>query len=251
MAKPEVQAHTGRNIPIPKGRDHFKMIRQLTARVERTTATHLIIHAGARARIGTYLAALYEIGTCNRKCFGDAHILESLCGRSYNLGCSAYLLIERGFYDEALNLVRSLGEIANLVILSMAPGNMIQQWIKADRKTRIREFGPAKVREKLKKAGLQDVMVGEDWYQEYCEKFTHPTPQTNPNMHNDLNRGVVGAVFQEDGLTRGLNELAGVLGAIAIIACKTCKFDDLSEDIKRAIDFDKELREGSADVPET
>jgi hypothetical protein len=79
MAKPEVQAHTGRNIPIPKGRDHFKMIRQLTARVERTTATHLIIHAGARARIGTYLAALYEIGTCNRKCFGAVACVNHQC----------------------------------------------------------------------------------------------------------------------------------------------------------------------------
>jgi len=35
-----------------------------------------------------------------------------LLGRAYNLGCGAYNLTIFGLYDEALSLIRSLGEIA-------------------------------------------------------------------------------------------------------------------------------------------
>jgi hypothetical protein len=69
--------------------------------------------------IGMSLNALYQVGTCYRGCRGSAgHVLERLCGRAYNLGCAAFHLLMVGLYDEALGLVRSLGELTNLIGLS-------------------------------------------------------------------------------------------------------------------------------------
>jgi len=60
------------------------------------------------------LEALYLISTCSSGCRGGDHLYEYLAGRCYNLGCAAFSLIRLGYYDESLNHVRSLGEIANL-----------------------------------------------------------------------------------------------------------------------------------------
>jgi hypothetical protein len=70
------------------------------------------------AMIGTAMSALFQAATCHRVCKQGPHIFEAMCGRAYNLGCSAYLLAISGLYDEAGNLIRSIGEIANLVSLS-------------------------------------------------------------------------------------------------------------------------------------
>jgi hypothetical protein len=56
------------------------------------------------------LAALYEVGTCNRKCWGGPHLLESLSVRVYNLGVSAYLLMVR-----ASMMKRGLGHAGGVV----------------------------------------------------------------------------------------------------------------------------------------
>jgi len=70
------------------------------------------------ALIGVALSALFQAATCYRSCSGGPHILEALAGRSYNLAAAAYTVITRGFYDEGLLLIRSIGEIANLIALS-------------------------------------------------------------------------------------------------------------------------------------
>ena len=95
--------------------------------------------------IGTALSALYQAATCHRKCHGGSHVLEALAGRVYNLACSAYSLITQGFYDEALNLIRSIGEISNLISLSIVDKEAIAEWLSSDQKTRIKKFRPARL----------------------------------------------------------------------------------------------------------
>jgi hypothetical protein len=230
------------NVPVPRGIDHFTMVYRGVAKAEADAIQEMVSRRPVLTLIGTCLAALYEVATCNRKCFGDAHIFEALMGRSYNLGCSAFLLIDRAFYDEALNLVRSLGEISNLALLSTTGGDEIREWIHADRKTRLKKFSPAKVRERLIAAGYKDVMVADDsWYADFCELYTHPTPATAPNKHNGLNRGVVGGSFQASGLDRSLSPLADTLGILALLASRFAGIDEYHDEIKRLARNDSAL----------
>lgn len=67
------------------------------------------------AVIGTSLSALYQAGTCYRKCQNNGHVLEALAGRAHNLGIGALTLARCGLFDEAFNLLRGIGEISNLI----------------------------------------------------------------------------------------------------------------------------------------
>jgi hypothetical protein len=185
--------------------------------------------------IGTGLKVFYEAATCNRRCHGGEHVLESICGRLYNLGAAAYSLALAGYYDEALNLVRSLGEIANIVSLSTSDGTFVQQWLGADARTRKRDFAPGRIRGRLKAVG-GILIATDDWYAEFCESFTHPTPGTRPNVHNDAGMARAGGVFQPAGLERVLNELGTMIGAVAMIIGKYFDFDDSLQEIFGLVD---------------
>src|SRR5436190_18244380 len=104
---------TTKGVDVPRGLAHFALIRAEGQHALEASESMLQKMKPQLELLGWALAALYEVGTCNQKCWGGPHLLESLCVRVYNLGVSAYLLMVRGFYDEALNLVRSIGEVGN------------------------------------------------------------------------------------------------------------------------------------------
>jgi hypothetical protein len=106
-----------------------------------------------REMIGTCLNALYQGRTCYRKCQGGSHLFERMSGRAYNLACGAYYLSVIGLYDESLNLIRDLGELTNLFVLSAFDHRKFQEWIDADRKTRLNKFSPKKVPDMQKSIG--------------------------------------------------------------------------------------------------
>jgi hypothetical protein len=179
---------------IPSGLDHLQMIDRLQAIIKEQTS-QADANSQEKKLIGTSLCTLYESATCNRKCHGGPHVLEALCGRTYNLGVSAYLLIERGFYDEALNLVRSIGEAGNIISLSVADKTALKEWLECDRPTRLHRFSPKHVRDAITdKGGV--LIADEDWYRRLCESYTHVTPQTKPNLHNQDGKAFAGGVFQ-------------------------------------------------------
>ena len=103
---------------IPTGLEHLALIRRGATFVANETAQNLSDFKINNDIIGTALNVIYQAATCHRKCHGGEHIFESLCGRAYNLSCGAYNLTLFGLYDEALNLIRGLGELTNLVMLS-------------------------------------------------------------------------------------------------------------------------------------
>jgi hypothetical protein len=114
---------------IPTGLEHLAMIRHGAMYVANQTVSNLDDYKINNDIIGSALNAIYQAATCHRNCHGGAHILESLCGRAYNLSCSAYNLTIFGMYDEALNLIRGLGELTNLVMLSAIDGPKISEWL--------------------------------------------------------------------------------------------------------------------------
>ena len=162
---------------------------------------------------------------------GSAGILDtysSPCGRAHNLGAAAYNLILLGYYDEALNLVRAIGETNNIVLLSIFDKASFARWLKSDRKTRIRAFSPVKVRLLLEAAkNCAPVIADEDWYADLCEKYVHISAQTVPNFHNDRTP-VVGGVFQDRGMKEALEALGQILASLALLVCRYFQYDDLT-----------------------
>lgn len=219
---------------IPNGLDHLQLVAMLSEKARQASELQMNDHAQDLRIIGTSLSALYLAATCHRKCYDGPHILESLTGRAYNLGCGAYILICRAFYDEALNLIRSIGEISNLILLSVVDKNSLRRWLEADRKTRLNEFSPMKVRQLLEVQSTP-MIADRDWYSSFCDKYTHITPATKPNLHNDKELSHAGGIFQPTGLNYSLSELATVLASVAMPICKYFKLDDIFDDLNRTI----------------
>jgi hypothetical protein len=221
---------------FPTGLDNLKSVDDLIALTYQESSKHLKDFAAQRQLIGTALSILYQAATCHRKCHGGGHVLESLWARMYNLGVAAYRLSLYGLYDEALNLCRSIGEVSNLIALSVVDKKALREWLAPDKKTRLRDFSPSRVRKALERLEPTLLLVNEDWYSRFCETFTHVTPQTKPNMHNATGKGYAGGVYQSDGLTAALDELANVLVPVSMIVCRYFNFLDLFEEISTIID---------------
>ena len=200
---------------VPSGLEHIdKMIVRLGERNRLLSGSKLSGYKDEINVLGISLSILYQVATCHRKCFDGNHVLESLTGRTYNLACSAYTLICRGLYDEALNLIRSMGEISNLIFLFYNDNKALELWLNADKATRLREFRPFKVRELLENHE-GPMYADKDWYSKFCEDYTHVHPRTRPNVHNEQSIAYVGGFFQEEGLKYSIGELTTVCAYIA------------------------------------
>jgi len=179
---------------------------------------------------------LFQAATCHRGCSGGPHILEALAGRSYNLGAAAYTVITRGFYDEGLLLIRSIGEVANLIALSASDKQAIKEWLSSDGKTRRNKFSPSKVRKILSRPNIDHPHFDDEWYSRLSEDYTHVTPAMKPNAHDNAGQGYVGGTYQRSGLENALGELGTVLGVTSLMICAFFKFDDLFAEISTLID---------------
>src|SRR6185295_10594043 len=101
----------------------------------------------------------------------------------------------------------------------------------SDKKTRLRDFSPSAISRSLKKQNAY-LIASDTWYEEFCEKFTHVTPNTRPNQHNSLQIGFSGGVLQKDGLARTLQEISMITIYLAIIVAKSFEFHDLLNELK-------------------
>src|SRR5471032_2807219 len=120
------------NRGLPLGANYLAMLDVATLKTRTETNKAFSKHAEMVRLIGTSLCVLYQASTCHRQCNGGGHLLERLCGRGHNLASAAFNLIRDGAYDEALNLIRSLGELQNLVLLSVFDKMSFEEWLKAD-----------------------------------------------------------------------------------------------------------------------
>jgi hypothetical protein len=179
--------------------------------------------------VGMCLNVLYQGATCHRQCLGGSHLLERLCGRAYNHACGAYQLASFGFYDEALVLVRGLGEITNLIALTCIDTNERNEWIGADRKHRLKHFKPSDVRKRLKNSSQRHLCIDDKWYAELSEKYTHITPDTQPNLHGG--KAWIGARYEETGAKEVVISLMRILTHLCVFAGPYMHLVDLSKEI--------------------
>lgn len=221
---------------FPIGREYISGLQLAIAQAHSEAAAVIEANDVEIEMIGTSLSALYQAATCHRMCHKSGHVLESLFGRTHNLGIASLNLGLCGLYDESLNLVRSMGEIGNLIGMSAVDKNAIKEWLTSDAKTRRNKYGPAKVREILKKAKSPYLVASDDWYSEFCERFTHVHPKTEPNNHGRDGKAWVGPVFQKDGLESVISELTNVLVTIALMCCGYFQFKDIMGELRVLIE---------------
>lgn len=175
--------------------------------------------------LGQVLAYADMIGSCTYGCPGpsrDDHAVLYLAARASSFGRAALRLAKMGFYDEALNIVRSVGEIANLFALFAADPNTVEEWRKSDRKYRREHLGPAKIRERIVALNQEPVM-DQDTYRDLCEISTHPVPQLRPQQFNHAEKSMTGGMYvQEAGFLVVLNELAAAAAFLVVYATYVC-----------------------------
>ena len=164
---------------------------------------------------------LYLFSCCHWRCHGKEHVFEHLAGRTVTNASVAARAIFHGYYDEALALVRNIGEIANLVNLFWSDLDKTHEWLDADEKTRRKTFSPVRIRRMLEENGRL-VPFDASHYGFLCETAVHPVPHQAPNAYSDHGRPVLGVVFQERGFNLSFWNLlwatSMVCGPIAKIA---------------------------------
>lgn len=184
-------------------------------------------------RFGTVVSLLYRAACCFWGCRGGDHQVEWLSGRVVNQAMGSYRLIQSSHYDEALVLVRGIGEVANLLHLFNADPRALGSWKQASRRQRFANFGPAAVRKRLEES-TGTAPVEQDRYQRLCEIGTHPVPGTAPGHFTGTGTPILGLVSQPVGIYVCVNELCFASALSAVGAARLLGLEKLRE--KQIID---------------
>ena len=205
--------HPG-NPKIPIGTDFLDLLRQQERSCE-ASFDNWLPHAGKKApqtieTLGTVLSYLDRIASCWWGCDGGDHQQERLVGRAASNARAALLLLRAGYYDEALGVVRQIGELANLLWLFMNSSEAFLEWRNANESVRRRSFRAVRVRERLEDAELF-MPLDESLYSKLSGTSTHANPDTTPQSHNVVGLPTMGAYFQEAGALVVLNHIAQLI----------------------------------------
>jgi hypothetical protein len=218
---------------LPKGIKFLELMRGLEQRS--ITATWNEIHQlgtklpKAVEELGTVLSYLDRIASCFWGCSHDDHRLQYLVGRTTTLTHSSLLLASAGHYDEALALIRILGEATNLLGLFVADRMALETWKQENDKQRWEHFRPARVRRRLEELDCPVVMDA-DRYGTLSSMSVHAGPDFMPNAQNDQGRAVLAPRFEVAGLMMCVNELARCVALISVFATALI---DCPENIKK------------------
>ena len=170
--------------------------------------------------LGAVLSLLYRAACCAWGCKGGDHQLEWLTGRVVNQGASAYRVIRAGYYDEALMLIRGIGELANLLWLFKAQPSEVEAWKISDRKQRMNNFGPGPVRKRLTKLEGIGPPISDERYRRLCEIGTHPVPGFAPGHFTGTGRPILGATLQPVGVFVCVTELSFAVAMCGVALAK-------------------------------
>lgn len=182
---------------------------------------------------------LYRFSSCHWGCHEKEHVLEYLGGRTVSSLLSAKRLNETGYYDEALTLVRNVGEIANLLNLFWSNVDLMRDWIDSAERVRRREFRPAAVRKKLLAAKVL-IPFSDAHYSRLCE-LVHVGPATRPQSHNSKREPTLGAVYRRDEYMIGQWEIIWAICAVSGPIAKLAIFP--REEAKRMVEMTIDLAE--------
>ena len=175
-----------RSFVVPEEMDFLDLVWGQEDECEAAT-DRLIPSLGKKApaclnHLGTVLSLLDRMASCWWACRGGDHLVEYLCGRVASNARAALRMMRFGFYDEALVLCRSIGEVSNLLQLFAVDSGTLADWKAATRKERMTNFGPMRVRKRLE--DLFEPLIKEERYRLLSEQSAHVVPNTRPQSHN-------------------------------------------------------------------
>ena len=182
--------------------------------------------------LGELLSLTYRASSCYWGCAGPDHTLNHLAVRVAATASASLRCMAAGYYDESLALTRSVGELANLIILFSEVPDQFEEWRKAKRSERLDRFSPYKVRLALEQNAAY-TPIDKDRYAALSESGVHATPAMVPGGHNPARRSVLGHIFQLPGAILATTELAI---ATAPAAHKLSRLLDLEADVRASFD---------------
>jgi len=213
-----MKSRRGIDIEIPSNLEHLEFINNIAAHAESQSLSYAEDLDDELVLLGNSMHAIYLSATCVENCVGGSHQIEYIGARVYNLSAASYKLITSGFYDEAQSLIRSVGEISNLVSLAVHDHTSFEEWVDSDKQTRIKKFSPAKVRMLVEKAG-GILLMNQELYSELCEEYTHLIPKVRPNNY-DHDRNVCGGLAQKNGFEQSITLLGNLVFMLALFFCR-------------------------------
>lgn len=202
---------------IPAELEHLGFVKNVARTAEQKSNLYSAKLREDLVLLGNSMHAIYLSAACVNACLGGNHQIEYIGARVYNLSAAAYNLINVGFYDEAQSLIRSIGEVSNLLSLAVCNHELFNEWIKSDKQKRINKFSPAKVRKMVEESNGVLIM-NRELYSELCEEFTHLIPSVQPNNY-DHDRNVCGGLAQESGFKQSIELLSHLVSMLALFFC--------------------------------
>jgi hypothetical protein len=166
--------------------------------------------------LGRTLELVEKAACCYWGCKNPSHDLERLAARIYSLAAGAIRLVRTGRYDEALMLIRSIGEFTNLLMLFALEPASRQKWATSDEQARRREFAPVRVRKLIESKGV-DPAMDVDEYGHLSEYVVHPNPRVAPGVYNAARLPVLGGHLQPEGAVIAMASLAKAVGRCAVV----------------------------------
>jgi hypothetical protein len=153
---------------------------------------------------------------CHWGCKNPSHDLERLASRVYNQATGALRLALTGRYDQALSLIRSIGEFTNLLTLFALEPLTRMEWGNLDERERRAKFAPVKVRVAIEAKGIEPAMESAE-YRDLCEQAVHPTSVALPGAYNPARLPVLGGHLQPEGVIVVMCSLVRAIGRCAVV----------------------------------
>jgi hypothetical protein len=242
----------------PSGPEFLRIIQEHEAQCEKETWER-VPYLGKMVpecleKIGLVLFVMDAMASCFYGCRGGDHVIEYLIGRACASARASLRLLFFGYYDESLGITRSIGEIANLLLLFNQDDHAFEEWRALPDEDRRKKFSPVKVRLRLEEIGaakgvnLMLLSVDEDRYRTLSGISVHIGPATKPQNYNRLGIPIGGGKFQEVGFMICLNELCRALGIVVVACSKVLGHDESRKREVQAAGIDLLASVGSVDV---
>lgn len=209
----------GSSPPLPEGENYLRIVEEHEAAAEKATNAYLP-KAGEKApatweHLGTCMAVLDGLSSCWWGCAGDDHVVERLIARVLGSVRAAFRLARAGLYDEALNALRTAGEMVNLLTLMGKDPELLAKWREASPADRYAMARPMKVIKALKGLGCEESSLNAAKY-DLLSRVAHGNADEAPQAYNAAGLPLIAGRFQEAGFLAVLNE-AALLTALAMI----------------------------------
>lgn len=138
----------------------------------------------------------------------DLKVIQLLGMRLFNAFGASLKLAMSGYFQNSALVMREILETVFLIDLFRGDRNLIAKWRFADKKTRMKEFSPVKVREALDK---RDGFTGKkraEIYEMFSELAGHPTMNSSLMMRPQKGGdAVIGPFIEETSLEATLSEM--------------------------------------------